>query len=79
MSKTSFFKVCAIIPILFQSEFHVMNPAKLYEKKAPKKGREKETRGQHQSPKQTAPKKAGHQEESEPLTTKSSSHMKHIN
>ncbi len=56
-----------------------MNPAKLYEKKAPKKGREKETRGQHQSPKQTAPKKAGHQEESEPLTTKSSSHMKHIN
>jgi len=34
------------------------NPAKLYKKKAPKKGREKEKRGQDQSPgKQTAEKR----------------------
>jgi hypothetical protein len=34
------------------------NPVKHYKKKAPKKGREKETRGKHQSPgKQIAQKK----------------------
>jgi hypothetical protein len=44
LSETSFFKFCAIMPIPFRSEFHVMNPARLYGKKAPKKGREKETR-----------------------------------
>jgi hypothetical protein len=35
-----------------------MEPAKLYKKKAPKKGREKETRGKDQSPgKQIAEKR----------------------
>ncbi len=36
----------------------LMKPARLYKKKAPKKGREKETRGKDQSPsKQTAQKR----------------------
>ncbi len=49
------------------------NPAKLYKKKAPKKAREKETRGKDQSPgKQTAQKMAGHKEVRESLSTKTS-------
>jgi hypothetical protein len=56
----------------------MMIPAKLYEKKAPKKGREKEIRGKHQSPgKQTTQKRYRtatrvencHKEEREPLRT----------
>jgi hypothetical protein len=47
------------------------NPAKLYKKKALKKGREKATRGLDQSPgKQTAQKRRGHKKERGPLRTK---------
>jgi hypothetical protein len=58
-----------------------MKPAKLHEKKAPKKGREKETKGKDQSPgKQTAQKRHVPHEGKEPLSIKTStSHMKHIN
>jgi hypothetical protein len=52
------------------------NPVKLYKKKAPKKGREKETRGKDQSP----GKQADHKEVREPLSTETStSCLKHIN
>jgi len=47
------------------------NPAKLCRKKAPKKGRENETRGKDRSPgKQTAQQRQGHSEEMEPLRAK---------
>jgi hypothetical protein len=45
----------------------------LLRKKAPKEGREKETRGKDQSPgKQTAQQRRGHKEEREPLRTEPS-------
>jgi hypothetical protein len=58
-----------------------MNPAKLLEKKAPQKGREKETKGKDQSPgKQTAQKRRVPHEGKEPLSIQTStSRMKHIN
>ncbi len=58
-----------------QNQHMCWNPAKLYFKnKAPKKGREKETRGKDQSP---IPKEVGRLEEMNPLRTKSStSHTK---
>jgi hypothetical protein len=57
------------------------NPAKLYKKKAPKKGREKETKCKDQSPGiQKSPKEVSHMTERKPLSTKTSTgRMKHIN
>jgi hypothetical protein len=54
---------------------------KLHKKKAPKKVKEKETRGKDQSQgKQKVPKEAGHAEKREPLNIKTLvSCMKHIN
>jgi nitric oxide reductase activation protein len=47
------------------------NPAKLYRKKVPKKGRENETKGKDRSPsKETTQQRQGHSEEMEPLRTK---------
>jgi hypothetical protein len=51
------------------------------ERKHPRKGEKKETKGQGLKSKQAnSPTKAGHKEEREPLRTKpSTSHMKQIN
>jgi hypothetical protein len=61
-----------------------MNPAKLYKKKAPKKGRDKERQGNKgqglKYKRANRPTKMGHKEEREPLRTKpSTSCMKQIN
>jgi hypothetical protein len=57
------------------------NPTKFYKKKAPKKGKEKETRGKDQSPcKQTTQKRWATKTKGNQLRTKPSSNcMKHIN
>ncbi len=57
------------------------NLAKLYKKKAPRKGGEKETKCKDQRPgRQKSSKEASHRGEMEPLNTETStSHMKHIN
>ncbi len=55
--------------------------AKVYRKKAPKKGKQKETKGQGLKSRLTNnPTKVGHKEEREPLRTEpSTNHMKQIN
>ncbi len=59
------------VPI--KNQYILWNLAKLYKKKAPKKGQEKKTRSIDQSPgKQTPPKEVGHKEEREPIRTEPS-------
>ncbi len=70
---------CNIDPLLSKDNDETFT--KLYKKKAPKEGREKEARGKAPKSRQAkSPKEVSNKEQMEPLRTKPSTNpMKHIN